>query len=67
MARIALITPSALRTLSRPDPPPDLHPRIVAAIRAEAEGRKRRRRIWRAAIGAIAVLTLMLVLRDLVR
>ena len=67
MEHTALITPAAMRTLSRPEPPPDLHRRIVAIICAEAARQRRRRRIYRAAIGAIAVLTLVALQHGAVR
>ncbi len=62
MARTVAITPTVLRTLSRPEPPPDLHDRIVVAIRAEA-ARQRRQRLRRfAAIGLIAGLARVVML-----
>ena len=49
-----------LHTLSQPEPPPDLHDRIAAAIRAEAACQQRRRRLRRYAAAGLAAL-LMLV------
>jgi hypothetical protein len=62
------ITPEVLRTLSRPEPPPDLHDRIATAIRAEAARQQRRFRLRRfAAIGLMALLAFLVVLYGGVR
>jgi hypothetical protein len=53
-----------LRTLSRPEPPPELHARIAAAIRVEA-ARQRYRRLRRCAFaGVTALLSLVVVVHD---
>lgn len=62
MTRTVALTPAALRTLSRPEPPPDLHERISVAIRAEAARQQRRHRVRRAAIGLTAVLVFVVLL-----
>lgn len=56
MEHTALITPAALRTLSRPEPPPDLRPRIMETIHAERACKRRYRRVRRAAVGALAAM-----------
>jgi hypothetical protein len=57
-----------LRTLSRPEPPPDLHDRIVAAIGAEVTRQQRRRRLRRyAAVGLAALLMLVATVHGGVR
>jgi hypothetical protein len=62
MASIVAITPAMLRTLSRPEPPPDLHDRIAAAIHAEAARQQRRYRLRRfATIGLMIILALIIV------
>jgi hypothetical protein len=54
--------PHRLRTLSRLEPPPDLHARIAAAIRAEAARQQRRQRIRRYVAGGLAVLVMLVVI-----
>jgi hypothetical protein len=54
-----MVGPHPLCTLSRPEPPPDLHDRIAAAIRAEAARQQRRRRLRRYAAGGLAALVLL--------
>lgn len=56
-----------LRTLSRPEPPPELHARIAAAVRVEA-ARQQHRRLWRRAFaGVTALLSLVVVVHDFLR
>jgi len=50
-----------VRALSRPEPPPGLHNRIVAAINAEAARERQRRRLRRCIGLAIAVLPWLIV------
>lgn len=49
----------ALRVLSRPAPPPWLHDRIAAAVRAEASRQHRRRLRRNAILGFAALLSLI--------
>ncbi len=49
----------ALRLLSRPAPPPWLHDRIAAAVRAEASRQHRRRLRRYAILGFAALLSLI--------
>ena len=53
----------ALRLLSRPAPPPWLHDRIAAAVRAEAS-RQHRRRLRRYAILGLAALLSLIAMAD---
>lgn len=63
MVRTSSITLAVLRTLSRPEPPPDLHSRIMEAIHAETARHQRHRRIRRAAVGALAAMMHVVVLQ----
>ncbi|MCA1666721.1 MAG: hypothetical protein LC793_04835 [Thermomicrobia bacterium] len=55
----------ALRLLSHPAPPPWLHDRIVATIRAEAS-RQHRRHLRHAILGLAALLSLIVMAHGLV-
>jgi hypothetical protein len=56
-----------LRTLSRPEPPPELHARIAAAVRVEA-ARQQQRRVRRCALaGVTALLSLVVVVHGVLR
>lgn len=57
-----MVGPHPLRTLSRPEPPPDLHDRIVAAIDAEAARQQRHRRLRRYVAGGLAALVMLVVI-----
>ncbi|MDQ2785994.1 MAG: hypothetical protein M3Y58_13445 [Chloroflexota bacterium] len=51
-----------LRTLSRPEPPPELHARIAAAVRVEAARQQQYRRLRRGVFaGVTALLSLVVV------
>ncbi len=65
MNHAALQPGGVLRVLSHPAPPPWLHDRIVATIRAEAS-RQHRRHLRHAILGLAALLSLIVMAHGLV-